>query len=104
MAAQGERSSTDIFDELPDYYQSDPKYYGIVTPPTGTPTYTYTFSLKGVYSPLPWLRISFEPGYRIVHNAAHISGQTEKSFEFALMVSYRPRFGMPGLETLASGR
>jgi hypothetical protein len=104
IAAQGERSSTDIFDKDPDYYQSDPKYYDVVRSPTGTPIYTYTFSLKGVYTPLPWLRFSFEPGCRIVNNAGHVSGKTEQGFEFALTVSARPRFGVPGFGTLASGR
>jgi hypothetical protein len=104
IAAQGERSSTDIFDEDPSYYQSDPKYYSVVKSPTGTPTYTYTFSLKGVYTPLPWLRFGLEPGYRIVNNAGHISGETEHGFEFALTVSARPRFGVPGFGTLASAR
>jgi hypothetical protein len=101
-AAQGERSGTDIFDT--DDYRSTPEHYNVVVSPTGTPIYTYTFSLKGVYTPLPWLRVSFEPGYRIIHNAAHISGQTKQGFEFALAMSFRPKFGAPGFGTLASGR
>jgi hypothetical protein len=92
-AAQGERSGTDIFDREADYYRPSPKYYDMVVPPTGIPATTYTFSLRGTYNPLPWLRLSFEPGYRIITNAGHVSGRTEQGFEFILAASVRPKFG-----------
>ncbi|MDR2070548.1 MAG: hypothetical protein LBP81_03900, partial [Treponema sp.] len=92
-AAQGERSGTDIFDREADYYRPSHRYYGMVVPPTGIPINSYTFSLRGIYTPLPWLRVGFEPGYRIVNNAGHVSGKTQQGFEFALTVSVRPKFG-----------
>jgi hypothetical protein len=92
-AAQGERSGTDIFDRKAEDYRPSHDYYDMVVPPTGTPINTYTFSLRGTWTPLPWLRIGFEPGYRIVTNAGHVSGKTEQGFEFVLMVSVRPKFG-----------
>jgi hypothetical protein len=92
-ASQGERSGTDIFDRNPEDYRPSHKYYKTVVPPTGIPANTYTFSLRGIYTPLPWLRLSFEPGYRIVSNAGHVSGRTEQGFEFILAVSVGPKFG-----------
>jgi hypothetical protein len=98
-SSQGERSGTDIFDEPADYYRPDHKYYEEVVPPTGIPINTFSFSLRGSYTPLPWLRINFEPGYRIVNNAGHISGKTEQGAEFVLTVGIRPKFG-----AIASGK
>jgi hypothetical protein len=92
-ASQGERSGTDVFDRNPEDYRPDPEDYGTVAPPTGIPVNTWTFSLRGVYTPLPWLRFSLEPGYRIVNNAGRVSGKTEHGFELALTASVRPKFG-----------
>jgi hypothetical protein len=98
-ATQGERSGTDIFDRDADYYRPSHKYYTMVTPPTGIPTDTYTFSLRGIWNPLPWLRLGFVPGYRVITNAGHTSGRTEQGFEFAFTAGVRPEFG-----TLAGAR
>jgi hypothetical protein len=91
FAAQGERSGTDIFDDT-SYpgYRSTPEAYGIVKPPTGTPTLTSTITLLGKWTPLAWLNLSLQPGYRIIGNSDHVSGKTEQGFEIVLAAQIKP--------------
>jgi hypothetical protein len=91
FAAQGERAGTDIFDDT-SYpgYRPTPAVYDVVTPPTGTPTYTSTFSLLGKWAPYDWLNFSLQPGYRIVNNSGHVSGKTEQGFEITLAAQFKP--------------
>jgi hypothetical protein len=88
FVAQGELSSTDIFDT--DDYRSRPEVADVVKPPTGMPTYTSSLSLKGTWSPYPWLHLMLQPGYRLINNYAHVSGKTEHGFELALSVQVLP--------------
>jgi hypothetical protein len=91
LAAQGKRSGTDIFDDT-SYpgYRPTPTVYDVVTPLTGTPTYTYTVTALGKWTPLNWLDLSLQPGYRIVSNQGHVSGNTEQGFEIALSARFTP--------------
>jgi hypothetical protein len=99
FAAQGELSDASIFDE-PDTidengktiyakYRTTHDGVGAVTP-TGIPTYTSTFSLKGTWSPYTWLSLMVKPGYRVINNFAHESDRTERGFELALSVQILP--------------
>jgi hypothetical protein len=84
IAAQGELSGTDIFDT--EVYRTTPAVANVVTPLTGTPTYTSTLSLKGTWMPYSWLDLTLQPAYRWVDNDDHVSGKAEQSFELALTV------------------
>ncbi|MDR0636310.1 MAG: hypothetical protein LBF87_04455 [Treponema sp.] len=88
FAAQGELSSTDIFNT--EKYRSSPEVADVVKPLTGTPTYTSTISLKGTWSPYSWIHLMLQPGYRIINNYDHESGKTEHGFELALSVQVLP--------------
>jgi hypothetical protein len=82
LAAQGERSSTEIFDN-DAFYPPRPELSGVTVPPSGTPQYTYTGRLSGTFSPLPWLSFGLHPGYRYVVNAANRRGKKAYGFEIA---------------------
>jgi hypothetical protein len=88
FAAQGELSSTAIFDT--DAYRSTPAVSSVVTPPTGTPAYTATTTLTGAWSPRPWLTLTLQPALRTVTNSGHVSGKTEQSFELAFTARFKP--------------
>jgi hypothetical protein len=79
VAAQGEKSGTDIFDD--DGYRPTHENIDVTTPPTGVPRYTYTVHLLGEWSPLDWLTLALQPGYRIVNNYGHVSDKLEHGFE-----------------------
>ena len=87
-AAQGEKSSTAIFDT--DTYQPTPEAAHVVHPPTGIPTYTYTFTLRGSWSPLEWLHFSLQPGYKIIGNYAHTEDRMEQGFELTFSARIQP--------------
>ncbi|MDR2393415.1 MAG: hypothetical protein LBD93_04585 [Treponema sp.] len=88
VAAQGKNSSTAIFDS--EAYRPTPEVADVVRPPTGTPTYTYTLTLLGSWSPLEWLHFSLQPGYKIVSNYAHREGSMEQGFELTFSARIQP--------------
>jgi hypothetical protein len=100
MAVQGERSSTDIFDRT---YPDGSRYYFpttheeiLVSTPTGTPTYTYTISAEGKWSPLDWIHLSLRPAYKIVTGPARYVNSTYQAehgqgFEVSLSARIMPR-------------
>jgi hypothetical protein len=90
FSAQGKRSGTDIFNFDAPGYRPTHDVYDVTVPPTGTPVYTYTFKLLGTWSPLKWMDISMQPGYRVVVNHNHIEGDTKQGFEIALSAKIRP--------------
>jgi hypothetical protein len=98
LSAQGVRSDKDIFDDPGDPYGTPPDFsyrpnhgvYHVITPPTGTPIYTYTASLLWNWAPKDWLSLSLQPGYRIIRNLDHIPGKTEHGFEIALSARVQP--------------
>ncbi|MDR2632129.1 MAG: hypothetical protein LBC51_00710 [Treponema sp.] len=88
VAAQGENSSTAIFDG--DGYRPSPEVADVVRPPTGTATYTYTVTLLGNWAPVEWLTFSLQPAYKIVNNYAHSEGRTEQGFELTFSARIQP--------------
>ncbi|MDR1030635.1 MAG: hypothetical protein LBL76_07155 [Treponema sp.] len=88
FAAQGENSSTAIFDT--DAYQPTHAVMDVTRPPTGIPTYTYTLTLLGTWSPLEWLQFSLQPGYKIVSNYGHEEDRLEQGFELSFSARIRP--------------
>jgi hypothetical protein len=96
VAAQGERSGLDIFDhddiQSGDTYRPTHAVYDVETPPTGIPVYTCTGSVLGKWSPLAWLDLSVQPGYRYTVNAGHQSPKSAGSFEIAFSARFRPLF------------
>ncbi|MDR1986278.1 MAG: hypothetical protein LBP88_04815 [Treponema sp.] len=88
VAAQGKNSSTALFDT--DAYQPAPEVIHVVRPPTGIPTYTYTLTLLGSWSPLEWLQFSLQPGYRIISNYDHKEGSVEQGFELTFSARIKP--------------
>jgi hypothetical protein len=88
FSAQGRRSGFDIFND--NSYRPTYKVYDVVVPPTGTPVYTYTVKLLGSWTPVTWLELSAQPGYRIVDNYKHTAGNRNHGFEIAFSVKFRP--------------
>jgi hypothetical protein len=102
VAAQGEKSSTDIFDGTE--YQPTPTVQQVVRPPTGIPTYTYTVTLRGSVAPSPWLLISLEPGYQFVDNYKHREGRREQGFELSLSARIQPISALAPLISTRPGK
>jgi hypothetical protein len=96
FAAQGERSDIYKFDNddfIPDKgysYSPMPENYNVTRPPTGIPQFTYTASLRGEWKPLKWIRLTLQPGYRVIRNSNHTKGKNEQGFEIALSVQFTP--------------
>jgi hypothetical protein len=93
FSAQGERSSLSVFDHdksVDDTYRPSHLVYDVTVPPTGTPVFTYTASLRGEYSPNKWLRLAVQPGYRVTVNTGHIEDRLDQGFEIALSLRYTP--------------
>jgi hypothetical protein len=88
--AQGEKSGTDIFDN--DGYRVTHEVADVVRSPTGIPTYTYTVTLLGKWSPVAWLNVSLQPAYTIVQNHGHSSDTLEQGFEIILSIQIKPPF------------
>jgi hypothetical protein len=88
VAAQGEKSSTAIFDT--NTYQPTHAVADVVRPPTGIPTYTYTLTLLGTWSLLEWLQFSLQPGYKIVSNYGHAEDRLEQGFELSFSARIQP--------------
>jgi hypothetical protein len=88
FSAQGKRSGFDIFKN--NDYRPTHKVYDVTVPPTGIPVYTYTVKVLGSWSPAEWIELFMQPGYRIVNNYAHISGDRNQGFEIALSARLRP--------------
>jgi len=93
FSAQGERSQLSIFDRdnsIDDTYRPSNHVYHVTVPPTGTPVFTYTTTLRGEYSPLKNLTLKAQPGYRVTVNAGHIEDRIDHGFEFAFSLRYTP--------------
>jgi hypothetical protein len=93
VSAQGEKSSLLIFDRdenINDTYRPNHSVYNVTRSPTGVPVITYTATLRGEYSPLKWLSLMFQPGYRIAVNAGHEKGYIEHGFELVFSARYTP--------------
>jgi hypothetical protein len=100
MVVQGERSSTNVFDlTKPDgsrYHFPTIHEDILVSTPTGTPTYTYTISAEGKWSPLDWIHLSLRPAYKIVTGPARYVNATYQAeqgqgFEVSLSAQIMPR-------------
>ena len=93
FSAQGKRSQLSVFDNdksFNDTYRPNNNVYDVTVPPSGTPVYTYTTSLRGEYSPNKWLSLTLQPGYRVTVNAWHIEGRMDHGFEAAFSLRYTP--------------
>jgi hypothetical protein len=93
VAAQGEKSSLMVFDRdysIDDTYRPSHAVYDVTRSPTGIPVITYTAALRGEYSPLKWLSLILQPGYRVAVNAGHERGRIEHGFEAALSARFTP--------------
>ena len=93
FSARGERSELSIFDHdtsLDDTYRPTHAVYKKTVPPTGTPIFSYTVSLRGEYNPKQWLSLTLQPGYRINVNANHEEDRIEHGFEIAFSLRFKP--------------
>jgi hypothetical protein len=88
FAAQGALSDPAVFDT--EAYRASPEHAGAIRPPTGDPVYTASFSLKGVWSPYPWLNLMLQPGYCLATKPTPSPGKTVHSFELALSIQFLP--------------
>jgi hypothetical protein len=95
VSAQGERSGLDIFDQddisSGETYRPTHDVYNVTSSPTGIPIYTYTASMLGKWTPLNWLDLSLQPGYRYILNLNHQSGENARGFEITFSARIRPR-------------
>jgi hypothetical protein len=89
--AQGERSSTDIFDTN-TYHPWRTQNAGEVhlMSPTGIPAYTWALSLSGAWFLREWISLRLNPGYKIIANYDHIRGAVEHGFELTLALRFTP--------------
>jgi hypothetical protein len=91
FSAQGERSPLTVFDRFDDdKIRPTHLVYDVTVPPSGTPVYTYTASLRGEYSPKKWLNLTLQPGYRITVNTGHIEDRLDQGVEIAFSLKYSP--------------
>jgi hypothetical protein len=91
FSAQGERSQLSVFDHFDDdKIRPSHLVYDVTVPPTGTPVFTYTPSLRGEYSPRKGLNLAVQPGYRVTVNTGHIKNRVDQGFEIALSLRYTP--------------
>jgi hypothetical protein len=93
FAAQGERSSLGRFDldeDIENTYRPSHYVYNVTRSPTGVPVITYSIALRGEYSPLKWLSLVLQPGYRVAVNAGHEKNRIEHGFEAALSARFMP--------------
>jgi len=92
FSAQGDRSDLYIFEKFDDKnIRPTHLVYDITVPPSGdTPVYTYTASLRGEYSPMKWLSLKLQPGYRVTVNTGHIEDRLDQGFEIAFSLKYTP--------------
>ena len=93
FSARGERSELAIFDvdkSIDETYRPTHKVYTETVPPTGTPIYSSTISLRGEYNPKKWLSLALQPGYRINVNAGHEEGRIEHGFEISFSLRFSP--------------
>jgi hypothetical protein len=93
FSAQGERSDLGIFDRdnsVEDTYRPSHKVYDVTVPPTGTPVFTSTASLRFQKNLNECFSFGIMPGYRVVLNAGHEEGRTAHGAEIALFMRYRP--------------
>jgi hypothetical protein len=93
--AQGKNADTGIFDLPGRGYIPQSPAEATALSPTGRASYTYLIKVKGQWSPWKWLDLGLQPGYKIVANHNHVSGNTEHGFELALTARFTPelRFG-----------
>ena len=93
FSARGERSDLSIFDHdtsIDDTYRPNHTVYDVTVPPTGTPVFSYTLSLREEYYPKGWYSLAIQPGYRVNVNANHVEGQVEHGFEIAISARFKP--------------
>jgi hypothetical protein len=98
-AVQGERSGTGIFEDhasplgstSPPYYFPKTHEEILARTPTGIPSYTYTLSAEGKWSPLDWIHLSLRPAYTFVYGYGHAAGRFEQGFELSLSAQILPR-------------
>ena len=98
FSARGNNSDPGIFDldeNINNTYRPSHVVYDVTVPPTGTPVFTYTISLKGEYYPNRNWSFIFQPGYRIAVNSRNeegkaVEGRVEQSFEAAVSLRYCP--------------
>jgi hypothetical protein len=91
FAAQGERSSTGIFDTgtYHPWRTKDISELRLVSP-TGIPVYTWALGLAGAWSLKDWLSLHLNPGYKIMANYGHVPGSVEQGFEITLALRLSP--------------
>ena len=91
FSAQGIRSDLNIFEQFDDdTIRPSHLVYDVTVPPTGTPVFTYTTSLRGEYSPRKDIKFKLQPGYRVTVNTGHIEDQLDHGFEIAFSMRYTP--------------
>jgi len=91
FSAQGERSQLTVFDHFDDEkIRPSHLVYDVTVPPSGTPVFTYTTSLRGEYSPRKSLMLTLQPGYRVTVNSGHIKDRIDHGFEAAFSLRYTP--------------
>jgi len=91
FSAQGVRSQLTVFDHFDDAdIRPSHLVYDVTVPPSGTPVFTYTTSLRGEYSPRKYLTLTAQPGYRVTVNAGHIKERIDHGVELAFSLKYRP--------------
>jgi hypothetical protein len=89
MAVQGEKSGTSIFD-TPSLYPTTHEEI-LLTAPTGTCSYSYTFTVTGKWSPLDWVHLSLQPACKFVNGYGNDAGRFEQGFEVTFSAQVTPR-------------
>jgi len=91
FSAQGERSDLSVFERFDDdKIRPSHLVYDVTVSPSGIPVFTYTFSLRGEYSPKKWLSLALQPGYRVTVNRGHIEDRLDHGVEIAFSLRYTP--------------
>ncbi|MDR1635948.1 MAG: hypothetical protein LBR93_01290, partial [Treponema sp.] len=89
--AQGPNSDASIFAKPNRAYYSHTRDQMLSMSPSGTVSHTYQLTLSAKWSPLDWLSLSCQPGYRIVSNYAHQKGRLEQGFELVFSARLVPK-------------
>jgi hypothetical protein len=88
--AQGPNSNTDIFTRPDRGYYSTTREQMLSTSPTKTASHNWQLTLDAKWSPLAWLSLSFQPGYRIVSNYNNQEGRLEQGLELVFSARLVP--------------
>jgi hypothetical protein len=86
--AQGENSSTGIFDKPGTSYYAASHEEAALLSPTGIPSYTYRLSFEGTWSPRNWMDLAVRPAYKIVMNHGNRDGNLQHGFECVLSARF----------------